>query len=97
MPMRTNDFNAAVQSIEDADFENTKLSTAKTIVGANCLTTDQVISICNLFGFEDTKLQFAKFAYSKTYDKGNYFKINKVFDFDASKETLNRFVQNGGR
>ncbi|MFM2360295.1 MAG: hypothetical protein RLY16_2288 [Bacteroidota bacterium] len=96
MPMNAGDFSSAKQSISDADFENTKLSTAKTIVGANCLTADQVAQICALFDFEDSKLQFAKFAYKHTYDRGNYFKINKVFDFDASKEELNRFVQKGG-
>lgn len=92
-PMTPSDFAAAKAAIKDADFENTKMSTAKTVIGSNCLTTDQVAELCNLFDFENTKLDFAKFAYSRTYDKGNYFKVNKVFDFDASKEELNRFVQ----
>jgi hypothetical protein len=55
-----------------------------------------VVEVLKMFDFEDTKIQFAKFAYPKTYDKGNYFKINTVFDFDASKETMNKFVQNAG-
>ncbi len=93
-PMNISSFVAAKNTIQDADFENTKMSTAKTIVGANCLTTDQVIEICKLFDFENSKLEFAKFAYSKTYDKGNYFKVNTVFDFDSSKEDLNKYVQN---
>jgi hypothetical protein len=97
MPMSNANFSAVKQSIKDADFENTKLSTAKTIIATNCLTTDQVVEVLKMFDFEDTRLQFAKFAYSKTYDKGNYIKINTVFDFDSSKETMNKFVQNGGR
>jgi hypothetical protein len=92
-PMSSATFTAAKSSIQDADFEATKMSTAKTIVGANCITTDQLIEICNLFDFENSKLEFAKFAYTKTYDKGNYFKVNKVFDFDASKQELNKFIQ----
>jgi hypothetical protein len=93
-PMSAASFASAKNSIQDADFENTKMSTAKTIVGSNCLTTDQVVEICKLFDFENSKLEFAKFAYPKTYDKGNYFKVNTVFDFDASKEDLNKYVQN---
>lgn len=93
-PMSTAGFASAKSSIEDADFENTKMSTAKTITGANCLTTDQVVEICKLFDFENTRLEFAKFAYPHTYDKGNYFKVNKVFDFDASKQDLNKYIQN---
>ena len=92
-PMSPANFASVKSSIDDADFENTKLSTAKTIVGSNCVTTDQVMEICKLFGFENTKLEFAKFAYSKTFDKGNYFKVGKVFDFDASKQELNKFLQ----
>ncbi len=92
-PMDNASFSAAKSSIQDADFESTKMSTAKTITGANCLTTDQVVAICSLFDFENSKLDFAKFAYTKTYDKGNYFKVNKVFEFDSSKEELNKFVQ----
>lgn len=92
-PMATASFASAKSTIQDADFENTKMSTAKTIVGANCLTTDQIVELCRLFDFENSKLEFAKFAYSHAYDKGNYFKVNKVFDFDASKEDLNKYVQ----
>jgi len=92
-PMDNAGFTAAKSSIEDADFESTKMSTAKTITGSNCLTTEQVVAICSLFDFENSKLEFAKFAYTKTYDKGNYFKVNKVFEFDSSKEELNKFIQ----
>lgn len=95
-PMSRNDFAAVKATIQDADFENTKLSTAQSILASNCLTTDQVVEICRLFDFENTKLDFAKFAYSKTYDSNNYFKVNVVFDFDSSKEALNEFVKNGG-
>lgn len=96
-PMSATDFKAAKQSISDADFENTKLETAKTVASGNCLTSEQIAEMCRLFDFEATKLDFAKYAFSYTYDKGNYFKVNNVFDFDASKTTLTQFVRNGGK
>ena len=97
MPMANNDFNAVKETIQDADFEATKISTAKTIISNNCFTVDQIIVITKMFDFEATKLEFAKYAYRYTYDKGNYFKVNTVFDFDASKEEMNRFVSKGGK
>lgn len=97
IPMSANNFSSIKKTISNTDFEHTKLSTAKTIVGTSCLTTDQVIEVCRLFDFEHSKLDFAKFAYSKTYDRGNYHKVNNVFDFNHSKEELNAFVQNGGK
>ncbi|MBC7534770.1 MAG: DUF4476 domain-containing protein [Ferruginibacter sp.] len=90
--MKQADFSAAKKTIDDASFEETKLSTAKSIAAANCLSADQVVAICNLFGFEDSKLQFAKYAYKYTIDPKNYFKVNNVFSFDSSKEALSSFV-----
>lgn len=91
-PMDRNSFMSAKQTVEKASFDETKLSTAKTIVGNNCVSTDQVIALCNLFSFEASKLDFAKFAYSKTTDPGNYFKVGNIFSFDASKTELNNFI-----
>ena len=96
-PMDFGSFKSAKESVEKASFEDTKLSTAKAILGGNCVSAEQVMQICKLFSFEASKLNFAKFAYGKTTDKGNYFKVNNVFDFDASKTELNNFVTNGGR
>jgi hypothetical protein len=90
-------FSDVKQSISSASFEETKLSTAKTILGSNYLTTDQVMEICGLFSFESTKVTFAKIAYSRTVDPQNYFKVASVFSFDSNKKALNDFISNGGR
>ena len=44
------------------------------------------------FDFESTKLEYAKFAYDFTYDKGNYFKVNDAFDFESSIEELDEYI-----
>jgi hypothetical protein len=94
-PMDWSSFKSAKETVEKASFEDTKLSTAKAILSGNCVSTDQVCQLCKIFGFEETKLQFAKFAYPKTTDQGNYFKVGNVFSFDASKTDLNNFISNG--
>ena len=96
-PMDWGNFKSAKETINQSSFEDTKLSSAKAILGSNCVSTDQVIEICKLFSFEQSKLDFAKFAYSKTTDPGNYFKVGNVFSFDDSKAQLNNFISNGGR
>lgn len=90
--MSNSDFAAAVKTISNTSFDDSKLSTAQSIASNNCLTTDQVVKICNLFGFEETKLKFAKHAYEYTTDQKNYFKVNDVFSFSSSKEELSEFV-----
>jgi hypothetical protein len=92
-PMSSADFNGAKNAIDESSFDETKLSTAKSIVSSNCLSTDQVIQLCNMFSFEDNKLEFAKFAYAYTTDPRNYFKVGTVLTYSTSKEELNRFIQ----
>jgi hypothetical protein len=92
MPMRGADFAAAKKTVSQASFEDTKLSTAKTILNSNCFTTDQVMEICNLFSFEQSKLDFAKCAYTRCWDPNSYFKVANIFSFDASKTELNEYI-----
>lgn len=95
-PMSLANFNEAKNTISKSNFDDTKLTTAKSIVSNNCLTSDQVVSICNLFSFEENKLAFAKYAYIFTTDPRNYFKVNNVFSFSSNKEELSEFIQQGG-
>jgi hypothetical protein len=90
-------FDEAKRSISNSSFDDTKLSTAKTILANNFVTTNQVIEICNLFSFEDRKLAFAKYAYSRTVDPGNYFMVGNAFTFDSNKRALNEFISSNGR
>jgi len=91
-PMNSTDFAAAVKAINSSSFDDTKLTTAKSISAKNCLSSDQVVKICGLFSFEENKLAFAKHAYKRTTDQKNYFKVNEVFSFDSSKEELSKFI-----
>ena len=91
-PMNSGDFTAALKTIGNSSFEESKLTTAKSITTKNCLSSDQVVKICNLFSFEESKLVFAKHAYKRVTDQKNYFKVNDVFSFDSSKEELSKFV-----
>lgn len=91
-PMSQTNFSAALKTIGNSNFEDSKLTTAKNISSKNCLSTDQVVKICKLFSFEESKLTFAKHAFKRTTDQKNYFKVNDVFSFDSSKEELNNFV-----
>lgn len=91
-PMNSSDFAAVLKTISNSSFDDSKLNTAKSISSKNCLSSDQVVKICKLFSFEDSKLQFAKHAYKRVTDQKNYFKVNDVFSFDSNKEELSDFI-----
>lgn len=93
-PMSSSDFQSALQTISKQGFDETKLSTAKTIAGKQCLSTAQIVQICKAFGFEQSKLDFAKFAYARCTDQASYFKVNDVFDFSSSVDELNQHINN---
>ncbi len=90
--MDANSFRSAKETITKASFEDTKLSTSKSVLASNCMNTDQIMAVCKLFSFEASKLDFAKYAHSRCTDPGNYFKVGNVFSFDASRTELNEYI-----
>lgn len=91
-PMSREDFGDAKESIRSKTFEDSKLTIAKQIIGSNCLLSSQVKEIMLLFTYEDTRLEFAKFAYGYTLDIGNYYKVNDAFTYESSIDDLNRYT-----
>jgi hypothetical protein len=45
-PMDAESFKAAKENIASIDFDDTKLSTAKTIANNNCLSAQQLLELC---------------------------------------------------
>lgn len=93
MAMSNANFDEAKRTISNNGFDETRLSTAKQIASSNCLNTNQILSIMGIFGFEESKLDFAKYAYDYCIDRNNYFKVSNAFSFESSKTELNNYVQ----
>jgi hypothetical protein len=91
-PMDQGTFANAQATINGQSFESNKLQVAQQVLGSNCMTSAQVAQIMGVFDFEDTRLQFAKFAYGRTFDIGNYFVVNNAFDFSSSVDELNAHI-----
>lgn len=97
VPMASQDFESLKQTISTKSFEDSKMTIAKQVLQNNCLLTSQVKQIMGLFGFEESKLEFAKYAYNYTYDIGNYFKVNDMFTFESSIDELNQYISSRRR
>jgi len=92
-PMVEQDFASAKQSISSKSFEDSKLTIAKQIISNNCLLCSQIKEIMGLFTFEDSKLEFAKYAYGYVYDLNNYYKLNDAFTFESSIDELDEYIR----
>ena len=90
--MSGGNFSNALQTVKNINFDDSRLATAKQIADSNCLSASQVVQICETFGFEDTKLDFAKYAYSACCDPKNYFQVNNVFKFSSNVDALNAHI-----
>ena len=91
--MSDSDFGQALVTIKNQAFEDSKLAVAKQVLQGSCITAAQITSIMNTFDFEDTKLEFAKFAYPLCFNPENYWKVNNAFQFESSIEELNEYIQ----
>ena len=87
------EFAAAISSINKESFESGKLQFAKNMTVSGPICTEQIMQICNTFSFEATKLEYAKFAYPYCTDKNLYYMVNNVFQYQASKDELSKFIR----
>lgn len=93
-PMNSSDFNGALTSVNKQNFDDTKMKVAKQIVQANCLDVNQIRQIANSIKFEETKLEFVKFAYDFCTEKKNYFRLNDIFTFSSNVDNLTEYIHN---
>lgn len=93
MPMSSTEFADVKKSIESKGFEESKMTMVKQIGRDRCFSVEQVKGIMGLFSFEESKLDFAKFAYDRVHDKGNFYKVNDAFSFESTIDELNEYIQ----
>jgi hypothetical protein len=80
-------------TIESSSFEDSKMTVAKQATRSKCMTAAQIKQIMGLFTFEESKLDYAKFAYDYCYDVDNYYILNDAFTFSSSIDELNDFIE----
>lgn len=85
-------FREAKATVAAQAFEDSKMHVARQIAVSNSLTSQQVYELMTLFAFEDTRLDFAIFAYRYVYDPGNYFLTHRAFRFSSSAERLSEAI-----
>jgi Domain of unknown function (DUF4476) len=91
--MKAGEFETLKQSLRKEWFESNRLQSVKFVIDKNNFTTKQVKELMMLFTFENNRLEIAKYAYSKTVDKPNYYQVNEVLTFNSSKEELAKFIR----
>jgi hypothetical protein len=86
-------FDGLMHTLRNVRFESDKVIVAKQMLAAHCVTSSQVETLLHAFDFESSRLEIAKFAYTRTCDPQNYFLVNNAFRFSSAIWELNRYIQ----
>ena len=81
--------------MERENFDNARLLYAKRIADENWLSAEQVKGLARFFSFDNSRMEFVKYAYNKTIDKGNFSVVCNAFDSGYSKDQLMNFIRTG--
>lgn len=87
------EFMGMLDALKKESFESTKMEMAKTMFGNRDLSSAQVFDIAKVFTMESNRLEFSKYAYSRTYDRKNYYKVYDAFTFSSSKKELSNYMK----
>jgi hypothetical protein len=86
------DSNSIRVAMDGESFADDQMVVAKQAIKRACLSVEEVKDLAAVFTFEDDRLEFLMFCYDRTHDVQNYYKVNEVLTFSASKEELNTFL-----
>ncbi len=81
-----------LQSMAARNSGSSKESIARQALSQNSVLAEDLKAILEQFQYENTRLEFAKFAYSATCDRRNFYLINEAFTYDSSIRELEDFI-----
>jgi hypothetical protein len=95
--MNNTDFDLAVRQIKAQSFDNTRLDLARNICRDNPMTAAQVTIIARIFTFDNSRLEFAKIAYTNCVEPRNFFQVAEAFQYDSNKRDLLQYIEKNRR
>ena len=88
------DFFAAERVMERENFDDARLLYAKRLMDETYLCAEQVKELARFFSFDNSRLDFAKYAYNRTTDKNNFSVVCNAFSSGNGRDQLMNFIRN---
>ncbi|MFT2010390.1 DUF4476 domain-containing protein [Pontibacter sp. 13R65] len=86
------DFDKLLESIKAREQESTKLTIARAAIRSNSITAEDLKELLDQFGYEGSRVEFAKFAYDSVCDKERFYYVYDAFEFDTSIQEMERYI-----
>lgn len=91
--VKDKDFADIIILLKKQDINNTRLSMAKqTIISGKCFTVKQLLQILQLFEYESSKVEIAKFATDYCIEPDKCYLLTDCFEFESSKREFLTFL-----
>lgn len=91
--MPDEDFKSRLASVLKESFDKDRMARCKDVFADEYFSTGQVTEVMKKFSFDDSKVNFAKWAYSRTMDKKNYYKVVDQLTFASDKKELSEYIK----
>lgn len=78
--------------IDNENFDDNRLHLAKILLKDKYLNTSQITRLIPLFKFENTKVEFLKFAYDRCLDRDSFYECINELNFSSDKKKLYEFI-----
>jgi hypothetical protein len=88
--MNENDFNKNLSVINFQSFEDSRLHKSEELFLKSCLSLSQIVQVCEVFEYDQSKFSFIKFSYENSKEKKEFKKLDKVFNY---RNTKNEFLK----
>ena len=77
----------------DKKTDTERLKLMKDALGSEKMTTDQVGTMMDWYNFEDSKVEFAKWAFNNTVDKENFTSLENKLTYKDYVDELDKFIK----
>jgi len=85
-------FQSFKQTVENSSFDSGKQTIVKTQLQNMWITSGQLKEIIDIFSFESSKIDMAKYGAARVIDKQNLFNIYNCFSFESSKTEFANYL-----
>ena len=88
------EYKNIITTLKNEKFNTNKVSSAKQMIQTKkCFTAQQIKGIVELFSYENSRLEIARFGYDYTINQSNYYStVSQALDFENSKKNLLNYI-----
>jgi hypothetical protein len=90
--MSPQDVDVLAQTLKRNSFDSNRLPIAKQALDQTYIQADDLKRLLSAFDFEASRVELAKYAYSRVADRQNFYRVYEAFDFQSSVQEVQRAV-----